>query len=77
MSFFELNCLTTANHIMDQANRQYHLSVHQAKARQNFRAAKRYARELNRAAALDTALMAATVIGIAVVALVSKSLLGG
>ena len=77
MSFFELNCLTTANHIMDQANRQYHLSVHQAKARQNFRAAKRYARELNRAAALDTALMAAIITGAVVTTLVLNNLLGG
>ena len=66
MSDFQFNCMTTANYIMAYANRQHHLDVHKAEARIEAREAKRYARELNRATALDTAVMAAIVLGIAV-----------
>lgn len=61
------SCETAANCLMAYANRQHLLSVHKAKARIEYRAAKQYARELNRATALDAAVMAAAVIGIAVV----------
>lgn len=54
-----------ANDLMDHAKRQHHLSVHKAHTRIETRAANRHEREQNRVAALDTALMAATVIGIA------------
>lgn len=67
MTDFQFNCMTTTNRIMAYANRQHHLDVHKAKARIEHRAAKQYARELNRATALDAAVMAAAVLGIAVV----------
>ncbi len=54
-----------ADSLMDHGSRKHHLSVHKATARIETRAANRYARELNRATALDTAVMAATIIGIA------------
>lgn len=51
--------------IMAHANKQHHLAVHKYRTRIENRAANRYERELNRAAALDTAVMAAALIGIA------------
>lgn len=66
MTEFEFNCMTTANHLMAKANRQHHLAVHQAKECQDTRAENRYARSMRRAYILDTAVMAAAVIGIAV-----------
>ena len=55
-----------ANALMDYANRQHYLSVAEAKQRKGTRADNRYTRSLKRAYILDTALMAATMIGIAV-----------
>ena len=66
MTDFQFNCMTTANRIMAHANKQHHLAVHKATARIENRAANRREREMNRAAALDTAVMAASVVGIAV-----------
>lgn len=60
------SCETAANCLMAYANRQHLLSVHKAKTRIEHREVKRYVRELNRATALDTAVMAAAVLGIAV-----------
>ena len=55
-----------ANDLMEHASRQHYLSVHKATARIKNRAAIRHERELNRADALDTAVMAAIVVGIAI-----------
>lgn len=65
MTEFQFNCMTTANRIMAHANKQHYLSAHKAQARIETRAANRHERELKRAAALDTAVMAASVVGIA------------
>lgn len=66
MTEFQFNCMTTTNRIMAHANQQHHLAVHQAKDRIETRAVKRLARKLIRVIALDTAVMTATVVGIAV-----------
>ena len=66
MTEFQFNTKTTVNRIMAYANQQHYLTVHQANQRRYTRAANRYERELKRAAALDTAVMAAIVLGIAV-----------
>lgn len=71
------SCETAANCLMAYANRQHLLDVHKAKARIECRAAKQYARELNRATALDTAVMAAAVLGIAVVTWFLNSIVAG
>ena len=55
-----------ANELMDYANRQHYLSVAEAKQRRGARADNRYTRSLRRAYILDTAVMAAIVLGIAV-----------
>lgn len=55
-----------ANSLMDYGSRKHHLAVYQAKKRQDARDDNRYTRSLRRAAILDTAVMAATVVGIAV-----------
>ena len=66
MTVFEFNCMTTANHAMNVANRQQYLAIYRAKLRKGARADNRYTRSLRRAYILDTAVMAATVLGIAV-----------
>lgn len=54
--------------LMTHANKQHYLAVNQAKERQDIRADNRHSRYLKRATALDAAVMAASVIGIAAVA---------
>ena len=63
MTEFQFNCKTTANHIMAIANRRHHLAVHEARARQDARAAARQARDAHREQALDIALRVACIIG--------------
>lgn len=77
MSFFELNCLTTAHYLMDRANQQHHLEVNLARDRQDERAERRERRDRLRTNVLDAALMAAIIAGVAVTTLVLNSLLGG
>ena len=77
MSFFELNCLTTAHHLMTQANRQHHLDIYLARDRQDERAERRERRERRRTNALDALLMAAIITGAVVTTLVLNNLLGG
>ena len=72
------HCITAiTNDLMAYANRQYHLGVHKAKSRIRHRSAKRYAREQNRAAALDAAVMAAIVLGVALANWFLTSIRGG
>lgn len=66
MTEFQFNCMTTANRIMAYANKQHHLSVHKAHARIETRAANRQERYLKRAIVLDAALLAASMVGVAV-----------
>ena len=63
MTEFQFNCKTTANRIMRVANRRHHLAVHEARARQDARAAARQARETELDQAIDIALRAACVLG--------------
>lgn len=76
MTEFEFNCMTTANRIIDHANRQHHLSVYQAKARQYTRAAIRIHKQHDREAALDLALRIAIAIGIVTVGWFLTSIFG-
>lgn len=61
------SCETAANCLMAYANRQHHLSVYQAKARQDTRAALRIIKQQAREDALDMAVRAAIAIGIVTV----------
>lgn len=65
--FFNFNCMTTANRIMANANRQHYLAIEEAHARQIGREAAREYRKLRYEKALDTALLVATIAGTAVV----------
>lgn len=66
MTEFQFNCKTTANHLIAQANRQHHLNVYQARARQNARASIRLLKQRDREDTLDIAVRVAIAIGIAV-----------
>lgn len=63
----DFSCETAANCLMAYASRQHHLSVYQAKARQDTRAALRILKKQAREDALDMAVRAAIVIGIVTV----------
>ena len=66
MSEFQFNCKTFTNHLIAQANRQHHLNVYQARARQNARASIRLLKQRDREDTLDIAVRVAIAIGIAV-----------
>ena len=66
MTGFQFNCKTTANRLMAQANRRHHLSIYQARARQNARASIRLLKQRDRELALDMAVRIAIAVGIAV-----------
>ena len=68
MSDFQFNCMTTANYLMNQANKQHHLSVHQVNQRRYDRAIMRCAREIRRANILSAAVTTAILIGMVVAA---------
>lgn len=66
MTVFEFNCMTTANHAMNVANRQQYLAIYRAKLRKDARAAVRTLKQQHREAALDLAVRIAIAIGIVV-----------
>lgn len=66
MTEFEFNCKTFTNRLMSSANRQHYLAVEEAHVRQIQREAARVHRYIRRQKRLNTVLMAASMIGIAV-----------
>ena len=66
MTEFEFNCMTEGNHLMHLAKLQHRIDVAEAYARQDQRAAAREYRKVRREKRLNTALLVASMIGIAV-----------
>jgi hypothetical protein len=66
MTDFEFNCKTLTNRIMAYASCQHHLAVEEARDRQAYRAAARVYRKVRSEKRLNTALLVASMIGIAV-----------
>ena len=66
MTDFQFNCKTFTNRLMAQANRQHYLAVEEARARQTQREAARVHRYVCREKRLNTVLLVASMIGIAV-----------
>ena len=66
MTEFEFNCITEGNYLMSLANRQHRIAVEEARVRPIQREAAREYRSLRRSKRLDAALMAASMIGVAV-----------
>lgn len=66
MTEFEFNCITEGNYLMILANRQHRIAVEEARVRPIQREAAREYRSLRRSKRLDAALLAASMIGVAV-----------
>lgn len=66
MTEFEFNCKTFTNRLMASANRQHYLAVEEAHVRQIQREAAREYRYVRREKRLNTVLLTASMIGIAV-----------
>ena len=66
MTEFEFNCMTAGNRLMRIANRQHRSDVDEAHARQICREAARVYRKIRCEKRLNTVLLVASMIGIAV-----------
>jgi hypothetical protein len=66
MTEFEFNCMTTANFLMSHAKRQHYVAVEEAHDRQIQREAAKEYRKVRYEKRLNTVLLIASMIGIAV-----------
>ena len=66
MTEFEFNSITEGNYLMSLANRQHRIAVEEARVRPIQREAAREYRSLRRSKRLDAALLAASMVGVAV-----------
>lgn len=73
MTEFEFNCMTAGNRLIRLATRQHSIDVYEAHDRQDQRAAAREYRQIRCEKRLNTVLLIATMIGIAVATLLLTS----
>ena len=66
MTEFEFNCITEGNYLMSLANRKHRIAVEEARVRPIQREAAGEYRKVRRDKRLNTALLVASMIGIAV-----------
>ena len=66
MTEFEFNCITEGNYLMSLANRQHRIAVEEARVRPIQREAAREYRKVRCEKRLNTVLLVASMIGIAV-----------